>query len=200
MASKTQIANRALSKLGQPRVSNIDTTDTKPARVIADMYDSVRDALLSSYPWNFAVKRTTLAPDAVAPAWGWTNSYTPPADFLSIYRVKFDTTSGTTTGVLDTTGPQYEFEGGKILTDFGTTLFLQYISKITNTGEHSATFNEAFSARLAYEGAEEITQSNTKKERALKDYKMWIDEATRSDSKENPIEDLEDDEWVVARL
>ena len=104
MASKTEIANRALSKLGQPRVSNIDTTDTKPARIIRDMYDSVRDALLQSYPWNFAVKRVTLAPDATAPAWGWTFAYTPPADFLSIYRVKFDTTSGTTTGTLDTTG------------------------------------------------------------------------------------------------
>ena len=200
MASKTQIANRALSKLGQPRVSNIETTDTKPARIISGMYDSVRDALLSSYPWNFAVKRTTLAPDAVAPSWGWTNAYTPPADFLSIYRVKFNSTSGVTVGKLDTTGPPYEFEGGKILTDYGTTLFLQYIAKITNTGEYSATFNEAFSSLMAYEAAEEITQSNTKKEAALRDFNIAIDTAARVDSKENPIEDLEDDEWVLARL
>lgn len=186
MASKTQIGNRALSKLGQPRVSNIDTTDTKAARTIAEMFDQVRDALLESYPWKFAIKRTSLAPDGTSPSWGWTYSYTPPSDFLSIYRIRYT--------------PDYEFEGGKILTDEGATLYLQYISKITETGLFTPTFSEALASNLAVEAVEAITQSNTKKTLLERDFSTIIDNAFRTDAINNPIERLEEDAWVISRL
>jgi hypothetical protein len=186
MASKTTIANRALSKLGQPRVSNIDTTDTKPARIINGMWDVVRDAVLQAYPWNFAIKRTSLAPDAVAPSWGWTYAFTPPADFLQLDQVRYN--------------PDYEFEGGKILTDEGATLYIKYIAQITTTGNYSPVFVEALATRLAWEAAEEVTQSNTKKTDLLRAYDLILKDAYHVDAKENPIEDLEEDDWVIARL
>lgn len=186
MASKTEISNRALSKLGQPRVSNIDTTDTKPARTISGMWDVVRDAVLSSYPWNFAIKRTSLAPDGTAPSWGWTYAYTMPADFLTLHRIRYN--------------PAYEFEGKKILTDEGSTIYIQYIAQITATGDYSPTFVEALATRLAFEACEEITQSNSKKADLAKMYSAILNNAYHVDSKENPIEDLEDDDWVTARL
>lgn len=188
MSSKTQIANRALSKLGQPRVSNIDTTNTKAARIISSMWDSVRDDVLQAYPWSFAVKRASLAPDGVnADEWDeWSYSYTTPADFLSLYDIKDD--------------PAYSFEGGKILTDEGSTLYIRYIAQITNTGQYSPVFNNALSTRLAYEACEEVTQSNTKKEALLREYQIVLGNAYLTDAVQNPIVTLEDDDWVTDRL
>lgn len=185
MADKTSIANRALSIIGSKRVSNIETTDTKPARVINEMYDEVRDAMLTLIPWNFAVKRTSLAPDGTAPSWGWTYAYTPPADFMSLYRIRYN--------------PKYEFEDNKILTDEGTTLYIKYIYKQTNEAKFSPLFAEALGARLGYEICEIITQSNTKKAKAYQNYLVKLDEAARVDSLENPLEDVLQDEWVTAR-
>jgi hypothetical protein len=186
MASRTSISNRGLSKLGQPRVSNVATTDTKAARVMNEMYDSVRDAVLAAYPWNFAGKRATLAPDADAPDWGWNYAYTMPSDFLALNSIK--------------NNPDYEFEGGKILTNEGPVLYIKYTSQVTDEGSFSALFSEVFATRLSFEGCEEITQSNTKKATLGQEYKDHLEQAYQVDAKENPIEDEEDDDWVLARL
>lgn len=186
MASRTSISNRALSKLGQPRVNNITTTDTKAARVINEMYDSLRDAVLAAYPWNFAGKRSTLAPDADAPVWGWGYAYTMPADFLSLVRINTD--------------PDYEFEGNKILTDEGPVLYIKYTSQVTDEGSFSALFSETFATRIAFEGCEELTQSNTKKATLAQEYELSLKQAYQVDAKENPVVEMEDDEWVTARL
>jgi hypothetical protein len=151
-----------------------------------EMYDIVRDAILAAYPWNFAVKRAILAPDADAPAWGWDYAYTMPTDFLSLVRIEDN--------------PDYEFEGGKILTNEGTVLNIKYISQITDEGSFSATFVEAFATRLAFEACEEITQSNTKKSVLGQEYESILKQSYQVDAKENPVEDLEDDDWLIARL
>lgn len=186
MASKTEIANRALIKVGERRVSNVETTDTEAARTINELYDTVRDAVLSSYPWNFSIKRANLAPDATSPVWEWNYAYTVPSDFLSLVCIKDN--------------PEYDFENNKILTDEGTTLYIKYISKVTNTGLYSPVFVEAFSALLAAESIEKITQSNTKKAALQAEYERIIRRAHMIDAQENPIKDLELDEWVTSRL
>lgn len=185
MASKTQIANRALSKLGQPRVSNIDTTDTKAARVISGMWESVRDAMLQSYPWNFSIRRSVIAADAAAPAYEWDRQFTLPTDYLQILSVYDD--------------PDYRMEGGKILTNADAPLKIRYIARIEETSEYPSLFNEAFSSLLAYEACEEITQSNTKKDILFNEYRMMVAKAYQSDAIEDPVVDTDDDDWVLVR-
>lgn len=185
MTSKTQIANRALSKLGEPRVSNIDTVDTKAANTIRFMYDEVRDAMLTSYPWNFSMTRTQLAKDATAPAWGYNNRFQVPSDFLALYKINND--------------PDYRIEKGYILTDEGAPLKILYIAQITNSGEYDPLFVEAFATRLAYEACEQITQSNTKKQLLGQELQSVIKEAYASDAIQDPPQKLKDDEWLLAR-
>jgi hypothetical protein len=167
-------------------VSNIATTDTKAARTINEMYDAVRDAVLAAYPWNFAGGRATLAPDTNAPNWGWNYAYTMPADFLALVEIDDN--------------PEYEFEGGKILTDEGTALYIKYTAKTTDEGSFSPLFIETFATRLAFEGCEEITQSNSKKATLGQEYEANLKQAYQLDAKENPIKDQEEDDWVIARL
>ena len=185
MTSKTQIANRALSKLGEPRISNIDTVDTKAANTIRYMYDEVRDALLTAYPWNFAMTRVQIAKDATAPAWGYNNRYQVPSDFLALYKIK--------------NNQHYRIEKGYILTDEGAPLKILYIARIINSGEFDPLFVEAFASRLAYEACEEITQSNTKKQILAAETEQRIKEAYASDSIQDPPQRLQDDTWLIAR-
>lgn len=190
MASKTQIATRALAKLGQPRVSNIDTDDSKSARVIRDMYDSVLAALLSEYPWSFALRRKRLAKNAVAPDWGFANSYTLPSDFLSLLEVR--------------NNPIYKIESDSdgdlaILTNDGSPIYILYISLVTDTGSFGPLFAEAFAARLAMEACEQILESNTKKQILIQEYREIMGNAFVSDAIQDQPQELELDEWSMAR-
>lgn len=185
MASKTAIANRALSKLGEARVSNIDTDNNKPAKVISFMYDIVRDAMLTACPWNFAIKRVQIAADSDTPAWGYNKQYTLPTDFLALLEIRGN--------------PEYRLEGGFILTNEGAPLYIKYISRIENSGLFDPLFVEALATRMAFEGCEEITQSNTKKEALLRDYDMIVRQAYASNAIQSQPQDLEPDTWLLAR-
>ena len=186
MASKTDISNRALSKLGEKRVSNVDTDDKDAAKVIRYMWENVRDALITSYPWNFAIKRKQLAASGDTPAWGYGKQYLLPADFLALLEIKGQ--------------PEFKLEGGYILTDDGSPIYIRYISRITDTGSFDALFNEALAAKLAVEACEEITQSNTKKQILLREYEAAIKEAYASDAIQEYPQKLTDDEWILARF
>ena len=63
-----------------------------------------------------------------------------------------------------------------------------------------ALFVEAFAARLAFECAEDITQSTSKKDIAWQDYKQALREAKLVDAIENPPEPLPDDAWLLSRM
>lgn len=185
MASKTKIANRALSKLGEKRVSNIDTDDVKSAKVIREMWDLERDALLAAYPWNFAIKYTQLAVDTATPSWRWDNQYTLPADFLTLVEIKDN--------------PDYELAGNKILTNEDAPLYIRYVSRITNTGEFDALFTQALAAHLAVEACEELAQSNTKKQILIAERREIISTAYASDAIQNPHVERAESVWLEDR-
>jgi hypothetical protein len=159
------------------------------------MYESVRDALIQSYPWNFAMKRATLAPLGTTPAWGYLYEYQLPSDCLAPFEVS---TSGSGVG-LEFTSVEYKIEGGKILTDEGTAINLRYISRISDEGEMTALFAEVFATQLAYEACEEVTQSNTKKQLLMDELRKMIDIGYRSDAIEQPPDTLPEDEWITER-
>ena len=57
--SSIAFCSRALLKLGAGSIASFDE-GTAEAEVAANLYPSVRDALISAHPWNFAVAQTTL--------------------------------------------------------------------------------------------------------------------------------------------
>lgn len=185
MASKTSIANGALYKVGETRVSNISNNSSKKALIINDRWDTVRDALLQSFPWNFAIKRVQIAKDGTAPAWGFSNRYLLPVDFLNLLYIQDD--------------PDYRIESGYILTNHGSPLYIKYTSRIEAAGDWDPMFAEAMSAQLAVECVESITQSNTKKDILMRERDKVIREAYAADSIDDKPQELRDDEWLLAR-
>jgi hypothetical protein len=63
--TKTQIANIALSHLGEPAATDIDVDTTTAATVARTHYDNTLRTLLETHPWNFARALTRLIPSEV---------------------------------------------------------------------------------------------------------------------------------------
>lgn len=185
MASAVDIANRALQKLGAKSIVSL-TQDDKSAREMNRAYEPLRDAELEVHPWAFAKTRVTLPELSDAPAFGFAAQYQLPSDFISVYRRKDD--------------PEWQIEGGKVLTDQTGGLNLIYIRRVTDVNAMSPLFREALAARLAYDLAESFTQSTSKKEAAAAMYDFAIKQARQRNAILNPAEELPTSGWLNTRL
>lgn len=205
MASDVEIANRALSMLGDARITTLDDNN-KPARAMKARFDLLRDAELSAYPWRFSVKRVSLPATTETPAWGYSKIYNRPDDDLRPIRVGDDYINDQTIGVFyESTGyateqSSYEIIEGRIHTDISAPLDYEYISRVTNAAAFDPLFREALAARLAADAAEELTQSNSKKEAALMVYKRTLSEARRVNSLYRPPRRKRDGRWMASRI
>ena len=184
MTSVVQICNLALQKLGASHIVSL-TEDSKGARECNLAYEPVRDAELRAHTWNFAKARVVLAPDSTAPPFGFDYQFTLPSDFLRLHPVDEET--------------DWTIEGNKLLTNDGDTLNLGYIKRVTDPNIFDSTFVEVLAARLAMELAEPITQSNTKKDFAVKEYKRALLEARRVNAIENVSVEPPTDRWISVR-
>ncbi len=128
MASVVDICNGALNRLCNAR------------------FTQIRDGVFRSHPWNCLQKRVQLAADSTAPAWGFTQQYTLPADCLRVLTI------------LDYDA-DYKIEGRKILTD-NSSMKILYISRVTDPNEYDELLRETLSAALAADIAYAITSSN----------------------------------------
>ena len=190
---KTQIANYALSKLGEEPVLLL-TDDTKPARLLNRIFDQVRDAELRRSRWKFSLKRAQLVALVSAPDWGFAKQYPLPADFLSLVQV-----NDIYVRPLSKQRGPWSLEGGLLLTDIPAPLKVRYVAQITNTGLFDPLFVEALACKLAMEAGETLTQSETKRARAADEYKYALSEAQRQDAIETTPDEMPWGSWLDAR-
>lgn len=199
MASNVDIANRALTKLGEQRIISL-TDDNKAGREVNSMFTLVRDAELRAHNWRFAIKRAQLAAQATAPEFGFAYQYRPPADCLRILEVGEFYPGADLSDYVGADTSEYAYEGGLILTDLAAPLKLRYIARIEDPTLYDALFVEAFACKLAVELAEPLSQSSTKRELAQREYDRAIALAVKANSIELPPVKAADDTWVLARL
>jgi len=198
MASNTtDIANRALTKLGDERILAL-TDDTKAGRVMSSMFDQVRDAELRRHRWNFALKRASLMALSAAPDWGYAYQYPMPSDFLTLVQVgEFYIRPMT-----KAKGPWHvesSDSGSVILCDMQAPLRIRYVKRVENSGLFDPLFVEVLACRLAFEACETLTQSASKKAAASEEYKAALSEAARCNALENPPDEYPRGTWLEAR-
>lgn len=183
------ICNSALLKLGAKTIGSI-TENTKEAQLCKAMYDIVRDEVLQSHPWNFAIKRTpVLSADATAPLFGYDYAYQIPSDCLRVIETNYDET------VEDV---DYAIEGAFIVCDY-TDFQLRYIYRNTDESSWSSMFAEAMAWRLARAIAYAMTNS-TEREKACDDhYKASVALARSADAAEGTMKGFIADKWINAR-
>lgn len=182
--TETSIANSALAKLGAARIISLDD-NTREALLLKEQFAKVRDDLLRSHPWNFAIKRAVLPALTTAPAYGFTYEYQVPSDCLR---------------VLDINSNDYEWarEGNKILTD-SNDLAIRYVSQVTAPGSWDSNFCEVLATKLALDNCFAITQSTTLKESLLKEYNQKLREARSFDGQESGPTRTYAKEWLNSR-
>lgn len=190
MPSVVDLCNKALDKLGHGPIASLDD-NTKAARLCTRNWPLVRDAVLRAHPWNFAIKRDVLAPvdltvTEAAKQWGFSNKFPFPSDMLRLVEVRDLSTS------------DYQVEGRAILANT-TVLYIRYVGREEDPNQYDALFFDTAAAHLAFELAEPLTQSNTKKDAAWQEYQERLNDAKRLDGQENPPAQFEEDEWIAVR-
>lgn len=198
-ASDVAIANLALTKIGDLRITSL-SDNTKPAREVNAVFTMLRDKLQRTYSWRFCVKRAVLAAESSTPVFDYSYQYPVPSDCLRILQINAYYPAPDLSDLISSGGQEYQLEGGKILTRSSGSLNLRYLARITDPIKFDTAFDEAFSALIAYNVCEALTQSDAKKNAALRDYKLALTEAIRANAIENPPESIADTTWLTVRL
>ncbi len=185
MSSNVEIANLALSRLGADLILALDE-DTENGRKVLAIYDVVRDIMLAMHPWNFALKRVSLALLAETPNFGFDNVFQLPPDYLRV--IKTD----------QATDVDYKIEGKKLYTDVSS-IKIQYIFRVTDPVEFSPGFVVAFSDELAARLAYPIVGSRSVGADIQKIALLSLKIAKSQDAQEGLPDDLDANEWLLSR-
>jgi len=192
MASVIDICNSALNLLGASTISAL-TDDSKNARLCNQRYEPIRNRVFRSHAWNCLTKRVQLAQDTDAPVIEYANQYTLPSDCLRVLKIH----TGSADSISDDI--DYAVEGRKIKTDEGT-VYLVYISLVTDPNEYDSYLQESISHQLAADICYAVTNNAT----LAKNYMERADERLREarfiDSTENALGTIESNEFTNARL
>jgi hypothetical protein len=161
MTSTVDIANYALNIIGASNISALDE-NSKVGRLINQRYESVRDAVFRSHPWNCLIRRAELGQETDAPVFGYSKQYALPTNPFCLRVLEFS--NGSLSYPQDnmtsnTGGPVFVIEGRKLLTDEDTAR-IKYIARVTDPQQYDALLIDALSARLASEIAYAATGSN----------------------------------------
>lgn len=209
--TQTSIANRALQILGSPAISSLQE-NSRGAREMNTAYTPVLLSELRKNYWNFAIKRAQLAADALGPAFGKSNYFTLPPDFLDLAPpdMVFGVAGGGTlagnqilAGTPIITGSpilDWQIEGQKIATNQVAPLNVRYVSSAVTESMFDPCFDEAFSCALAVFTCEAITQSNTKLQNIFKMYDDSIEVAKKRNAFEGRPIQPPTDTFVIARF
>ena len=169
MASVVQMCNSALNQLGAASITSL-TDNSKNARLCNERYETIRDAVFRSHPWNSLIKRQQLAQDTATPAWGFKYQFTLPSDSLRVLAI-------------DAYNSDYKVEGRKILSN-ESTIKLIYVSTITDPNEMDVLLRETISASLAADLAYSITANLQVSGLMAEKYQAKLSEARHSDASE----------------
>lgn len=170
----TDLANMALSRLGMPRISDAD--ENIPSAIsFRSHYKAVRDSLLRSHMWNFAVGRASLSA-TTAPAFGWEYAYALPADFLRLCTLNGRQAEKCLS--------EYTLEGGAILTN-DEEAKITYVRRITDATLFDPIFVEVLVFRIASAIAMDITSDSAKRDEMEQLAALRMQDATFADAGEN---------------
>lgn len=185
--SPVQICSNALLMLGDSTIASLEENSAR-ATLCANLWDTVRDAVLRSHPWNCAMKRVALAPDAVAPAFDWAYSFTLPADVLRVWTVGQD----------DETPPDWHIENGKLMLD-DAIAYVRYIQQLTDASRYDSMLRRALTSGMAAALAYPVTKSQSQQEAMVKLHEMHLRQARTVDGQEGTGERTLDSPLIAVR-
>jgi len=185
MADKVEICNLTLQRLAVEPIASI-TSDSPQAKACNRVYDIVRKAELRKHPWNFAIKRTTLAASTTAPDSDWDRQFLLPTDCIRVLKREQERVD-------------WVVEGKYILANEDV-IYLRYVSDVTATGDFDPLFVYSFSTAMAVELSMSLVDDKKLKEMLIVEYRESIREARRQNAFENKNYYAPTDPWLLARF
>lgn len=194
--TEVSICNMALSLVGNKSFLITSLNDAKEsARQAKLWYEPIRDATLQAHPWNFAVRRATLATIADVPTFGYTYAFALPADYLHAFKSEDEE---------DGFEDDYKVEGllgstNRVLVTDSETFNLKYIAKITDSNAFSPLFVQALATHLASVMCVPLTDSQSKAKELADKYERIMRMAQSRDAQEGTPENAYEDAWTQSR-
>ena len=185
--SETDICNLALAELNADTILDL-TEDNKAGRLCNRFYAPTRDMVLAAHPWNFAIRRAELAIVSTEdPAYEFENAFQKPSGCIRVID----------TNQLDS--ELWRAEKDMILSN-SATFKIRYIFQETDTAKFSQMFIDALTYRMASRLAYPLTGILDNAKTMYELYAQFLADAKASDAQEGPVEELEADEWLQARV
>lgn len=183
-ATEVALCSAALDKLGQDPITSLSDTN-KRAKLCNRNYAILRDKLLRSYLWNFAIARVALVADVAVPAFEFENRYILPVDMLRALEM-YNSPS------------EWHIEGQYLLTN-DSSVNLKYIKQITTTTDFDATFDEALAYLLAAEMAYPLIQSVNTADKMNAKAGIVLKDARSIDAQVGTPQSFDANEWLISR-
>ena len=211
MTTAVAIANLALSHLGDDAtIANLDPPEgSAQAEQAALFYPIARDALLEMYPWNFALRRTTLALLDEDPNTQWRYAYALPSNVLGVFAVQgaedADDFVGTSYGPVVAINGVNDSDNTRVLYTNVVDARIRYTVAVTIPSFFPPLFTVALSYFLASFLAGPVLKGETGRTVAgamLSTMSGYLNKAQDMDAKQrraNRIRDAHVAPWVGAR-
>jgi hypothetical protein len=160
------VANKALNLIGESPLQSLSGSSSNNESLNIQLPAAV-EAVLSSYPFRCATRRTVLAPDAdTVPAFGYAYSFPLPENFARLVRVE--------------NNKDFMLEGGSILSN-DTPLAIVYVALPKDPHSLSHSVIEAISLTLAYKMAQTATANDSLLNRLRQDAALALVQAEKDD-------------------
>ncbi|MCM1324644.1 MAG: hypothetical protein NC218_11025 [Acetobacter sp.] len=192
--SKIEIVNRALLKLGEPPVSSLN--DAAFGRTYDILYTDIKDLLLSSYPWRFAVEVKSLA--RCEEMFGDKYMYRLPADCLLLMKV-FGADKELVDDAQALLMQNYEVANNCVVTAAKAGISVEYVKRIDDDVMFSLLFREALAAKIAAELAMRLKHSLTIKQAFEEEFFALIRQAELNNEILKDVELVPENSWVLVR-
>lgn len=186
MASDVSICSNALLMLGADPIASF-TEGGKGARLASNLFPDQKRDFLRMHPWNAAMRRVRLAPEATPPAFGFKAQFLLPANCLRVIGIE--------TGSY---APEFKVEGRRLLAD-ATVLDLQYLEDIP-ADQFDANMAQAMTYRMAAAMAYAMTASASLAQSMAQEADMVIRRAKAADGQEGTTDTFMDDNYSAARF
>ena len=180
--NKVQVANLALSNLGEAPIQNLNDNNAR-ARIVSSRVDDVIRTVLRMHDWNSAMTRVELT-KIDDPLFGWNSTFQLPSNYIKVIEVW--------------PVSKFRVQGLNLLSNEAT-LSLLYIFEPDDIGTLDVLLAEAIALKLAVEITETLTGKDGLKDRMMQKYLMALQEARAANSKDKTPEHREESTFWNAR-
>lgn len=184
--SETDICSSALVKIGQEAITSL-ADNTPRARACSVIYNKIRDTLLRSHPWNFAVQRVELAEVDEDVEFDYSNQFELPVDCLRVIDTDLNE------------GEPWEVENTRLMCN-SSSIKIKYIKQITTVADFDQNFAEVLSWAVAKEVAYQLTGSLEVANFANQSYLQALREARSFDAQESSPQRVQANTWLNTRF